>query len=166
VIGGGGFSEAALVLRILVFALAFIFFGNFFNSVLIAGNLQKRLMLVLGFAAVTNIGLNLVLIPRFSYYGAAGVSVLTEFIVVAITFYLSAKKIKYIPKLEKIGSILISAGMMAIFLFVFKKDNFIFLAVSSSFIYFVFLWLFRVVKTEEIKSLISKKGVQEYGETA
>jgi hypothetical protein len=68
--------------------------------------------------------------------------------------------------LEKIGSILISAGMMAIFLFVFKKDNFIFLAVSSSFIYFVFLWLFRVVKTEEIKSLISKKGVQEYGETA
>ena len=164
IIGGGGFSEAALVLRILVFALALIFFGNFFNSVLIAGNLQKRLMLVLSFAAAVNITLNLIFIPKFSYYGAASISVLTEFLVVSITFYLSAKRIKYIPKIEKISSIAISGGIMALFLFFFKQTNFIFLAISSSLIYFVFLWLFKAIKTEEIRSLISKQGVQEYGE--
>lgn len=164
VIGGGGFAEATPVLRILVFALAFIFFGNFFNSILIAANLQKRLMLVLSFAAAINITLNLIFIPRFSYYGAACVSVLTEFLVVAITFYLAATKIKYIPRIEKISGIIMSAGIMAVFLFFFRRGNFIFLALSSSLIYFVFLWLFKVIKKEEIKSLISKKGVQEYGE--
>jgi len=164
IIGGGGFAEAAPVLRMLVFALAFIFFGNFFNGILIAGNLQKKLMLVLSFAAVVNIGLNLIFIPKFSYYGAAGVSVLTEFLVVSITLYLSATKIKYTPKTEKVGSIAMAGGAMALFLFFFQQSNFIFLAISSSLIYFVFLWLFKAIKTEEILSLISKEGVREYGE--
>jgi len=41
IIGGAGFSEAGNVLRILVFALAFIFFGQLFNAVLIVSNLQN-----------------------------------------------------------------------------------------------------------------------------
>jgi O-antigen/teichoic acid export membrane protein len=64
VISGAGFSESANVLRILVFALAFIFFGHFFNIILIVGNLQKKLMLVLSVAAVINISLNFFLIPK------------------------------------------------------------------------------------------------------
>jgi O-antigen/teichoic acid export membrane protein len=163
-IGGGGFSEAAAVLRILVFALAFIFFGNFFNSILVAANLQKKMMLMLGFAAVLNIGLNLIFIPKFSYTGAAYVSTLTEFLVVAIGFYLSAKKIGYFPNVEKITSILISGAAMTAFLFLFKRESFFFLLGASPLVYLLFLWLFKAVKTEEIKSLISKRGIQEYGE--
>jgi O-antigen/teichoic acid export membrane protein len=162
VIGGGGFSEAAAVLRILVFALAFIFFGNFYNSILIAGNLQKKLMFILGFAALTNISLNIYLIPKFSYFGSAYISVLTEFIVVACTSIIAAKKLGYVPKFEKISGIVVAAGVMALFLFLFKQTNFFVLAPASAAVYSLALWLFKVVKTEEIKSLISKKGVQEY----
>ena len=164
VIGGGGFAEASAILRILVFALALIFFGNFFNSVLIAGNAQKLLMLILGVAAVTNISLNLIFIPRFSYLGAAYISVLTEFLVVAMGFYATVKKIGYFPRIEKIPNILVAGGIMALFLFLFKQNNFIFLLLISPLIYFLLLWLLKVIKTEEIMSLISKKGVQEYGE--
>ena len=164
IIGGGGFHEAAAVLRILVFALAFIFFGNFFNSVLVAANLQKKLMLMLGFAAILNIVLNLIFIPKFSYLGAAYVSMLTEFLVVAMGFYLSAKKIGYFPNAEKITSILISGAAMTTFLFLFKQESFFFLLGTSPLVYLLFLWLLKAVKTEEIKSLISKKGIQEYGE--
>jgi O-antigen/teichoic acid export membrane protein len=162
VIGGGGFAESAAVLRILVFALAFIFFGNFYNSLLIAGNLQKRLMLILGLVAGVNVALNLFFIPRFSYLASAYISVLTEFLVVAITAGVAAKKIKYFPQVEKIGSILAATGLMATFLFVFRGSNFIFLGLTSATIYFLALWILRAVKTEELMSLISKKGVQEY----
>ncbi|OGI15602.1 MAG: hypothetical protein A2Z52_01235 [Candidatus Moranbacteria bacterium RBG_19FT_COMBO_42_6] len=163
-IGGGEFVEAAAVLRILAFSLALIFFGNFFNSVLIAGNLQKKLMMILGFAAVVNIISNLVFIPRYSYFAAAYISVLTEFLVVVLGFYLSVKKIGYFPKTEKLPGILVAGAAMAAFLFLFRGKNFIFLLLTSSLVYFLLLWVFKAIGTEEIRSLISKKGVQEYGE--
>ncbi|MDY3205961.1 MAG: flippase [Arcobacter sp.] len=49
IIGGEDFIISANVLRILIVALAFIFFGNLFNSILIAANLQKKLMYILSF---------------------------------------------------------------------------------------------------------------------
>lgn len=163
-IGGAGFSESAGVLRILIFALALIFFGHFFNAILIAGNLQKKLMLVLGFAAILNISLNLLFIPKFSYYAASYASVATEMAVVAMTAYLVVKNIKYIPKIEKKAGIFAAGVVMAVFLYVFKKYDFFIVALGSAVVYFASLWIFNAIKTSEILSLISKKGVEEYEE--
>jgi len=163
-IGGAGFSEAVIVLKILSFAIAFIFFGNFFTNVIIAGNLQKKMMKVLFFCAVFNVSLNLVLIPRFSYLGAAATSSLTEFLVVALTGWLCWRKLKYIPSFRKSPAILASGAAMAMFLYLFSAFNFFILAISSGLVYFTLLWVFRVITTGELLSLISKKGeeVREY----
>jgi O-antigen/teichoic acid export membrane protein len=160
-IGGIGFDQSSNVLRILVFSLAFIFFGNFFNAVIISANYQKRLMYVLVFAAVFNVTANLLLIPSSSqpYFSAAYVAALTEFIVVATTFYIVVKKIKYYPKAEKFWAIIASGIAMSAFLFIFKDMNFFIRAFVATFVYVVFLWLLKAVKTEEIMSIISKKGV-------
>lgn len=164
IIGGAGFSESAGILRILVFALALIFFGQFFNSILIVGNLQKKLMSALGLAAIINITLNLIFIPKFSYLASAYISVATELTVVALTFYLTAKHINYFPRVEKIAGILASGAIMAAFLYVFRGHNFFVAALGSAAVYFASLWIFDAVKTGEILSLISKKGVGEYEE--
>ena len=161
IIGGQGFPESANILRILVFALAFIFFGNLNNSILIAGNFQKKMMSVLAAAAMINITANLVLIPRFSYFGAASVSVITEFMVSFITGYLVYRNVKYRPQVEKVVGIAFSGAGMALFLFVFDRLNFFVLGMGSLLIYIFLIWLFRAVKTEEITSIISKKGVNE-----
>jgi O-antigen/teichoic acid export membrane protein len=165
-IGGIGFSESANVLRILIFALVFIFFGNFFNAVIISGNYQKRLMYVLTFAAVFNVSANLIFIPlsQRSYFTAATVSALTELLVVAMTFYIVAVKIKYFPKAEKAGAIFSAGLAMAAFFYAFRGLHFFALAVGGSAVYFICLWLFKAIRTDEIMSIISKKGVQEYGE--
>jgi O-antigen/teichoic acid export membrane protein len=162
IIGGAGFAESAGVLRILVFALALIFFGQFFNTILIVGNLQKKLMVVLALVAVLNVVLNLIFIPKYSYVAAAYVSVITELAVVVLTAYLTIKKIKYYPKVEKIYGILGSGLIMAAFLMAYRNHNFFIAAFGSAAIYFVSLWIFDAVKTSEIMSLISKKGVEEY----
>jgi len=164
VIGGAGFAQSASVLRILVFALALMFFGQFFNTILIIGNLQKRLMWISGFAAIINVSLNLILIPKFSYIAAAYTSVFTELIVVIVAATVVYKKLDYHPTYEKFFKIIIAGICMTVFLYIFQGRNFFILALSSSAIYFVALWIFRAVETAEITSLISKRGVQEYEE--
>ena len=164
-IGGSGFAESAYVLRILIFALALIFLGHFFNAILIVSNLQKKLMLVLLVAAVVNISLNAIFIPRFSYLGAAYVSVVTELIVVFLTAYLVISRVKYYPRVDKLAKIILAGGAMGLFLFVFQGKNFFLLAAASFLIYFLALWALRVIKNSELMSLISQKGVEEYEET-
>jgi O-antigen/teichoic acid export membrane protein len=161
-IGGGQFAESAVVLRVLVFALAAIFFGNFFNNILIAGNLQKKLMIIWLVAAVGNVGLNLLLIPKFSYMGAAYISTGTEIFVALFAGYYAWKKLDYVPVPEKITGIFLAGALMAVFLFFAQGANFFLAACVGSAIYFTALWIFDAVKTEELTSLVSKKGVKEY----
>jgi O-antigen/teichoic acid export membrane protein len=162
-IGGAGFAESGTVLIILIFALAFIFFGNFTSSVLLAGNLQKKLMWVLGVAAVFNISINYFFaIPGYSYMGAAVVSVLTEFIVAGATFYLVVKELKYFPAVENGWGIIIAGLVMALSLYIMHGRNFFVSGAISVLVYCLFLWLFKAVKSEEITSIISRRGVEEY----
>ena len=163
-IGGAGFEESTLVLRILAFAMAFLFFGNFFINVIIAGNQQRKLIAILFFCAVFNISLNLVLIPRYSYNGAAVTSSLTEFLVVVLSGVACWRLLKYIPSFEKLFAVVFSGFVMGGFLYVFSNLNFLVRAVASAALYFIFLWIFRAISTDEVLSLISRKGpeMREY----
>lgn len=158
-IGGAGFTESANILRILIFALAFIFFGHFFNNILIAGNLQKKLMKILAVCAAFNIITNLILIPLYSYKGAAITSVFTEVLVVSLTAYLVIKYLNYRPVIEKWKGFLFSGLAMAAFLFIFQELNLFFLAIGSSVIYFVFLRLTKTISKKEILSIIGQGSI-------
>ncbi len=163
-IGGTGFEAAAPVLKVLAFAMAFIFFGNFFTNVIIAGNQQRKLIAILFFCAVFNVSLNLVLIPRFSYNGAAVTSSLTELLVVVLSGAACWRLLKYIPSFEKMSAILFSGLAMGAFLYVFSDFNFWIRALVGTALYFIFLWIFRAVSTDEVISLVSRKGpeMREY----
>lgn len=161
-IGGGGFYQSGAVLRILIFSLAFIFLGTFFSAILIAGNKQRKLMVVLLIAAVVNVASNLFFIPQYSYLAAATISVITEMLVVVGTFYIIIKEIKYIPRIENFLRILFSGGLMTGYFFIFREMNFPLLAISSTLVYLLSLWILKAVKTEELSSIISKKELEKY----
>lgn len=154
-IGGSSFYQSAETLKILVFALAFIFFGGFFNSILVAGNLQKKLMYALAACAVFNVTANLIFIPTYSYNGAAVVSVLTELLVVIFSFYLTVKYTSYVPVIKNFSRILLSGTAMAIFLFFLSSLNFFFLAIGATIVYVFFLWLTNTISVTELKSIVS-----------
>ncbi|HPN54679.1 MAG TPA: flippase [Candidatus Moranbacteria bacterium] len=152
-IGGEAFLQSANTLRILIFSLAFIFFGNLFNSLLIAGNHQKKLLLAAVVCAIFNVTANLIFIPIFSYNGSAVVSTLTEFFVMVTGFALTAKYINYIPSFKSLWRILIAGGAMAIFLYLFKNTGFLFCVFFGSLIYAFFLWLTRTITIKELSSI-------------
>ena len=156
-IGGEAFSESANTLRILIFSLAFIFFGNLFNSILIAANHQRKLLWALLACAIFNVVANIIFIPMFSYTGSAVISSFTEFFVALAGLVLTLKYIGYVPSVSYLPRILISGFAMAVFLYVFKTQGFFLLVISSSIIYAVFLWITRTITIEEFSSIFAAK---------
>ncbi|MBU0502853.1 MAG: oligosaccharide flippase family protein [Candidatus Omnitrophota bacterium] len=68
---GSQFSIAGLSLTILIWSEVFVFMGVVNNSILIASNKQIFDPLFTGISALVNIILNLILIPRYGFIGAA-----------------------------------------------------------------------------------------------
>jgi O-antigen/teichoic acid export membrane protein len=156
-IGGSEFLDSVPVLRLLAAAMAFIFFGNFFTNIIIAGSLQRKLMGILLICALFNISLNLILIPHFSYIGAAATSSLTEVLVVLLASLVAWKNLKYFPSFSGFPAILVSGAAMASVFFFLSRANFFLQAAAGIFTYFLFLWLLKAVSVGELRSLISKK---------
>ena len=156
-IGGNAFAASANILRLLIFAVVFIFFGNLFNSILIAGNQQKKLILPLVLCALFNITSNLVFIPVFSYNAAAITSVLTEFFVTSAGFYLVLKYIHFKPQVANFTKILFSGFMMSLFLYTFHSVGFFGLALGSTGVYLLFLWLTKTITVKELSSIFAAK---------
>lgn len=161
-IGGEAFLASVVVLQILLFALAFMFFGHFFNTLLVIGDHQKLLMKLLFFCAVANLSLNFFLIPQFSYMGAAISSLLTEFLVVILTGWFVYRTIGYTISFQKLPRIILSGGIMAISIFLLSPfvHFFITLLVAIG-IYGVSIVITQVVEKKEIKELFWKKNEKE-----
>jgi O-antigen/teichoic acid export membrane protein len=155
IIGGAGFPESTTVLRILIFALAFIFFGQFFNTILVVSNLQGKLMKALIAVAVANISLNFVLIPYYSYIGAAFTSVLTEMFVVILSFALVYRHTHYRPSSTHFGRVAFSGALMGLYLFFFSHLNLGLLILGSIIIYIGSLWMTDAIEKEEILQVLA-----------
>ena len=100
--GGAEYLEAAWTMRILLLAVIPIGLSNIAGGqMLIPMGHEKELFLTEAVAAVANIFLNAMLIPRFSTFGAAGATVISEIIVLIIMVHYLLKQVKtkiIIPK--------------------------------------------------------------------
>jgi O-antigen/teichoic acid export membrane protein len=152
-IGGSAFMSASNTLRILIFGLAFIFFGGLFNNILIASNHQKKMLWALLGCAIFNITANLIFIPQFSYTASAIISVLTEFFAVTAGLLLTINYVKYVPSIRNLPGILTSGLAMGAFLFFFKDLHFLEATIASAFVYIFFLWLTKTITVSELSSI-------------
>jgi O-antigen/teichoic acid export membrane protein len=156
-IGGSAFMQSANTLRILIFALSFIFFGGLFNGIMIAGNHQKKMLWVFIVCAFFNVVANLFFIPLFSYTASAIISSLTEFLVAFFGFMLTWKYLHYVPSFRYFFRILFSGIAMAIFLYIFQSQGFFLLAATSALVYALFLWLTQTITIKELTEIFSAK---------
>ena len=85
--GFGNYRGAGTSLAILAPAATFIFIGTGLSGVLINAHQQRKLFWISGGALVINLVLNLVLIPPFSYRGAAVATTASELSVVVASLW-------------------------------------------------------------------------------
>lgn len=85
------FAASALPLRILVPAFIALFLTTIYAGTAIAMRAQKRLIGGYCLVVILDIVLNLILIPRFSYVGAAITTVISEIVLMVYSFFLLTK---------------------------------------------------------------------------
>jgi O-antigen/teichoic acid export membrane protein len=92
---GGEYSEASGVLQIMVWALVLVFLNLLMAHTTRASDRQRFTARVVAFAAFFNVGMNALLIPKYSYMGAAVATLATEGVTaVSHLYYLSKKLVK------------------------------------------------------------------------
>ena len=78
VLGGEEFGASVGILRILIVAMVFAYYNHLIGFTLISKGKQKEMLKLALIVMLFNISANLVFIPIFGVYGAAGVTGLTE----------------------------------------------------------------------------------------
>ena len=122
-IAGPGFDEAVRPTRILAFSLPFLFCAPIFYSCCIAVNRQRVLVWVGLASLVLNVALNLVLIPRYTYDGAAVTTVVSEGVVFASTVWVAVRSVELrieLTPLLRIGVACISGAVAGVLLMPFS----------------------------------------------
>lgn len=81
------FSPSILAFQILIIIAGFVFLSSPFHYLFIAVNQQKKIFYINAVGAAINIVLNLLLIPRFTLYGAAVATLITYFIMFVLVIF-------------------------------------------------------------------------------
>jgi O-antigen/teichoic acid export membrane protein len=89
---GHEYITAVPALKILVWALIPLAISNIYGSlILLPAGLFNEFMIMVGFGALTNLLLNLILIPYFSYQGAAAATLIAQIVAAILAYYYSRK---------------------------------------------------------------------------
>lgn len=153
-IAGQEFAISAPILRILLIAAAFIYFSSIFTHIIVAIDKQKKI--IGGFLAVAILAVAgyLIFIPRFSYFGAAWMTVAAEGLLLVIAYFIVRKFTAIKISLITAGKSIIASLIMGLILY--ASDN-LHLAINlllGAAVYFLVMVMLKGVKKEMIKQII------------
>ncbi|MFQ5870085.1 MAG: flippase [Candidatus Zixiibacteriota bacterium] len=152
-LGGEQYQPASLALKILILATLFSYLNGLFVHLIISLELQKRLLLICIVTVTVNVALNFILIPRYSYNGAAVATVISE--AAGMFFSLLVAKSGYSFKLrfDFVPKTVLAVGLMSLGLILFNLNLFAHIALGVV-IYITFLFVLRLITKEEILSFV------------
>jgi O-antigen/teichoic acid export membrane protein len=111
---GSRFGDGAWAARGLVAGKAINFFTQVAFVTLVAAGWRRLFPVAMLIGLIVNVGLNLVLIPRFSYNGAAAATVVTELLVLAV-LWVALTRVHQVWPLPwgALARIVLAGGLMA-----------------------------------------------------
>lgn len=133
-IAGEKFIASGSVLKILIIVIGAIFIGCIFSHAIIAVNKQKCLIKAYVFAGVIALIGYLIFIPRYSYVGAAWVTIFIELFIAGATGYYVWKYTKFFPNFKMTIKSLIACSIMALTLYVLPINMNLFIVLFLSII--------------------------------
>lgn len=162
-IAGADFWEAGAILRVLIWAVAAIFLGNMMAHAIIAIKAQKKVIWIYAFTGITSLIAYLLLIPRFSYFGAAAVTIYSESAIAILSTIFVYRQLHLRLNLKGLGKSLLAAIIMGLALWL-RPDGLtasgiglILTITGAALIYIFCLWLFKVFNQEDLNLMFSKK---------
>lgn len=152
---GDQFTHSITVLQILAWDILLFFLCGCLGVVLISIDKQNRMAAAAVGCALLNVVLNLLLIPRFSYSGAAIATIATESVLLGLYFYFVSRYLYRLPLHKVVVKPLIACLAMALFVYFCGGINLAALIISAALLYFAVLYLIKGF-TREDRELIGK----------
>jgi O-antigen/teichoic acid export membrane protein len=160
---GSSFVNSAPSLKILVYALPFIFLNYVLINTLIALNHEKIITWGSGLAILFNMGVNMVVLPKYGYLGASWTTVATEMLLSICFLGFLQRSFFRLPLLGTTLKLILSGGLMGLSLWGLKTWP---VAVSWGVAFISYgtgLLLFRLITREDwrfIKRVLTQPRVE------
>jgi len=161
-VAGADFAPSGLILKILIFAILAIFLGCMFSHAVVAIDQQKKMIKYYLFVSISSILLYIILIPKFSYLGAATATVYSELAIALFSAYIVWRQTGFIPNLKKISKAIFASLLIGLVLFLIPSHYYynwwglITSIALSSLLYFAILYLLAGITKNDLKILLNK----------
>ena len=158
---GEEYNQAASVLSILIWTVCLLFVNGACNTLLNASHHEITVTKIYGIAAIFNVVLNFIMIPSFTYNGAAITTVLSDLLIMILQLYVIYKighKINKRLYLDLI-KIILGTGVLGIALYLLKLNIWVAIPVGII-IYLITITLLKTFDEGDkfiIKEIIGKK---------
>jgi O-antigen/teichoic acid export membrane protein len=150
------YAQSAGALRILALGIPFMFIPSAFIGALNAIDRQLTFTWAALVSMVVNIALNLVLIPPFGYLGASWATILTEVVLCAMGWYLTARHLTAVPVVSLSWRILLASLVMGVALYPLREVHgpmVVVAVLAGAVVYAGVLLLVRAADPEELRLL-------------
>lgn len=156
-VAGKEFAVSGAILRILIAASSIIFLGSIFSHAIIAIDKQKKIIWAYVFTSVTAVAGYIVFIPKYSYFGAAWVTVYSESAIALAAFYVVHKYLRFIPKAGIFFKALAASLVMSLALYLLPGLNLGLKLILAAGVYLAALAAFRGLAFLSLGEIMVKK---------
>jgi O-antigen/teichoic acid export membrane protein len=147
---GPGYANASDALRILMISLVPTFIYYVLGTMILVLNKERQALVFWGACATVNVALNAVLIPRYSYIGASVVTVISEFVLFALFFFVVSAEVGRIALWSTAQKPLAASIVVGLVLYVLRDVYLPLAVVAGVAIYAILLVTMRTLTSEEV----------------
>jgi O-antigen/teichoic acid export membrane protein len=147
---GPQYKHSIAALKILSFLIVFSYLNSLACYFLTSINRQALTAKIIAATTGINVFLNFILIPRYSYRGAAYATVVSEILFLALIFLFARREIPSISLIEIVKSVISSAIMGLLVIVLIQNDFNLLLIIAIGVItYSFFIWITGFITKEE-----------------
>ncbi len=150
---GSSYARSEPAIAILALSLGFAFANNAFIGALSASDHQSSFTWAAGWSLVANVALNIALIPTFGYIGASWATVLTEIVLGAVGWTLTARHIGRVAVLSLSWRVVLAGLVMGVAVYPLRDLGGVKIAIPIAVgvvVYAVAVLLLRALTRDEI----------------
>ena len=161
-VAGKEFWLSGTILKVLILGAGMIFIGTFLGHVIVAT--QKQKTMIWGYASVAIISLlgYIFLIPKYSFWAAAWITVFSEGAIALLTFLVVYRATKIIPSAKVLLKSIFASLVMSFVIFSFKGMNLGIVFSLACVVYFVALYLVGGFSKEMILEIAGAKKKDDF----
>ena len=156
-VAGDDFLISGELLKILIIGVGMIFFGTFFGYGVVACGQQKKMIKFYLIDALISLVLYIVLIPIYSYWAAAVLTVFSEVLITIPAYYILKKEMNMDFKKQIFYKSFLASAVMAVVLMLLIELNILSLVFIGFIVYFATLHAMKGIDRKFIIDFIKNK---------